>query len=54
MSLDNAICTPHIGYVEKDSYELYFNSAFDLVLAYAAGRPESVVNPEAWAKQQGR
>lgn len=47
ISLENAICTPHIGYVEKDSYEMFFNSAFDLVLAYAAGHPTNVVNPEA-------
>ncbi|MEO5952636.1 MAG: D-2-hydroxyacid dehydrogenase family protein [Chloroflexia bacterium] len=51
IALDNAICTPHIGYVEKDSYELFFTSAFDLVLAYAAGHPTNVVNPEALAIQ---
>lgn len=44
--LDNVICTPHIGYVEKDSYELYFGSAFDHLLAYIAGNPEDVANPE--------
>lgn len=37
LSLDNALCTPHLGYVEKDSYELYFGQAFDQVLAFAAG-----------------
>lgn len=37
LALDNAICTPHLGYVEKDSYELYFGQAFDSVLAFAAG-----------------
>lgn len=39
LHLENAICTPHLGYVEKDSYELYFDSAFEQLLAYAAGQP---------------
>jgi D-3-phosphoglycerate dehydrogenase / 2-oxoglutarate reductase len=38
LSLDNALCTPHLGYVERDSYELYFGEAFDNVLAFARGR----------------
>ena len=37
LQLDNALCTPHLGYVEKDSYELYLGQAFDQVLAFAAG-----------------
>lgn len=36
LALDNALCTPHLGYVERDSYELYFGQAFDNVLAWAA------------------
>jgi D-3-phosphoglycerate dehydrogenase / 2-oxoglutarate reductase len=36
LSMDNALCTPHLGYVEKDSYELYFGQAFDNVIAFAA------------------
>jgi D-3-phosphoglycerate dehydrogenase len=47
LRLENAICTPHIGYVERDSYELYFSSAFDNVLNYLAGTPTHVANPEA-------
>jgi D-3-phosphoglycerate dehydrogenase len=35
LALDNALCTPHLGYVERDSYELYFGEAFDNVLAFA-------------------
>ena len=37
LALDNALCTPHLGYVERDSYELYFGQAFDNVLAWVAG-----------------
>lgn len=44
LQLDNVICTPHLGYVEQDSYELYFGAAFDNVLAFAAGNPANLVN----------
>lgn len=47
LRLENAVCTPHIGYVEQDSYELYFNAAFDNVLNFIAGEPSNIVNPEA-------
>lgn len=46
LHLDNAICTPHLGYVEKDSYELYFGGAFDNLLAFASGAPVNLLNPE--------
>lgn len=46
LALDNAVCTPHLGYVEKDSYELYFSQAFDQINAFAAGTPVNAVNPE--------
>lgn len=41
------LCTPHLGYVEKNGYELYFGDAFNNVLAYCAGAPAQVANPEA-------
>ena len=47
LRLENAICTPHIGYVEQDSYELYFSAAFDNVVNFIAGHPTCIVNPEA-------
>lgn len=50
LHLDNVVCTPHLGYVERDSYELYFGIAFDQVLAFASGAPINVVNPEALGK----
>jgi D-3-phosphoglycerate dehydrogenase len=46
LALPNVLCTPHIGYVEKDNYERYFGIAFDNVLAFAEGRLTQVVNPE--------
>lgn len=47
---DNAICTPHLGYVEKDGYELYFGDAFDNVLAFAEGSPKNIANPDVLAR----
>jgi len=46
LALDNALCTPHIGYVTRSGYEGMFGSIFDQILAYAAGKPVNVVNPE--------
>ena len=43
LSLPNCLCTPHIGFVEKDNYEAYFGVAFDNINAYAAGSPQNVV-----------
>jgi D-3-phosphoglycerate dehydrogenase len=47
LRLENAICTPHIGYVEQDSYELYFGAAFRNVVDFIDKRPSHIVNPEA-------
>jgi D-3-phosphoglycerate dehydrogenase len=47
LRLENAVCTPHIGYVEQDSYEQYFSAAFDNVVNFIAGEPSNIVNPEA-------
>ncbi|MET0310583.1 MAG: D-2-hydroxyacid dehydrogenase family protein [Burkholderiaceae bacterium] len=47
LRLENCICTPHIGYVELDSYERYFGAAFDNVVNYIRGTPTNIVNPGA-------
>ncbi len=47
LRLENCICTPHIGYVEKDSYEHYFGAAFDNVVNFIKGTPTNIVNPGA-------
>ena len=47
LRLENCICTPHIGYVEQDSYELYFGAAFDNVVNFLRGTPSNIVNPGA-------
>lgn len=47
LRLENCICTPHIGYVEQDSYEMYFGAAFDNIINFINGRPTNIVNPGA-------
>ncbi len=47
LRLENCICTPHIGYVEQESYELYFGAAFDNVVNFIEGQPTNIVNPQA-------
>jgi len=46
LTMDNVICTPHIGYVSRDEYEVQFADIFDQIAAYAAGKPINVVNPD--------
>ena len=45
--MDNVVATPHLGYVELNGYESQFSSTFDQVLAFAAGKPVNVINPDA-------
>lgn len=45
LRLENAVCTPHVGYVEQDNYEQYFNAAFDNLLNFIKGEPTHIVNP---------
>ena len=45
LTMDNVVCTPHLGYVSRDEYEIQFTDIFDQILAYAAGTPTNVVNP---------
>lgn len=46
LSMENVICTPHIGYVTREEYDLQFAEIFDQITAYASGAPINVVNPE--------
>jgi D-3-phosphoglycerate dehydrogenase len=46
LQMDNVVCTPHIGYVTRDEYEIQFSEIFDQIIAYASGTPINVVNPE--------
>jgi D-3-phosphoglycerate dehydrogenase len=46
LNMPNVVCTPHIGYVSRDEYDIQFTDIFDQINAYAAGAPINVVNPE--------
>ena len=46
LNMPNVVCTPHLGYVSRDEYEIQFTDIFDQINAYAAGAPINVVNPE--------
>jgi D-3-phosphoglycerate dehydrogenase len=50
LATDNVVCTPHLGYVTREEYETQFADIFDQVVAYAAGKPIHVVNPEVLKK----
>jgi D-3-phosphoglycerate dehydrogenase len=52
--MDNVVCTPHIGYVTRDEYEVQFSDIFDQITAYAAGSPINVVNPAVFDVLSGR
>lgn len=47
LTMENVVCTPHIGYVSREEYEIQFADIFGQINAYAAGTPINVVNPEA-------
>lgn len=46
LTMSNVVCTPHVGYVTRDEYEVQFADIFDQIVAYAAGAPINVVNPD--------
>jgi D-3-phosphoglycerate dehydrogenase / 2-oxoglutarate reductase len=49
LQMENVICTPHIGYVTREEYEIQFSEIFDQITAYCAGQPINVVNPAVMA-----
>jgi D-3-phosphoglycerate dehydrogenase len=49
LRLENVVCTPHIGYVMREEYDLQFSDVVDQINTYAAGAPINVVNPEVMA-----
>ena len=46
LNMPNVICTPHLGYVTREEYEIQFTDIFDQIVAYATGSPINVVNPD--------
>jgi D-3-phosphoglycerate dehydrogenase / 2-oxoglutarate reductase len=53
LKMDNVVCTPHIGYVTREEFEIQFSDVFDQILAYAQGGPINVVNPAVLTRLKG-
>jgi D-3-phosphoglycerate dehydrogenase / 2-oxoglutarate reductase len=47
LKMDNVTCTPHLGYVTRETYEEYYAAVVDDILAFAAGKPQNALNPAA-------
>lgn len=47
LRMDNVTCTPHLGYVTREGYEEYYAVVVDDIVAFAAGKPQNVLNPAA-------
>lgn len=54
LKMGNVVCTPHIGYVTREEYEIQFSDVFDQIIAYGAGNPINVVNPKVLDVLRGR
>ena len=52
LKMPNVLCTPHLGYVEERVYEGIYGAAIDQIVAFAAGKPENVANPEALGRNK--
>ena len=46
LNMEQVVCTPHLGYVSREEYEVQFTDIFDQITAYAAGTPTNVINPD--------
>ena len=51
LNMNNVTCTPHLGYVTREGYEEYYAVVVDDILAFAAGKPQNVLNPQAIARK---
>lgn len=54
LNMKNVVCTPHIGYVTRDEYQIQFSDIFDQIVAYTAGKPINVVNPQVLESKNKR
>jgi D-3-phosphoglycerate dehydrogenase len=53
LKMDNVICTPHVGYVTVDEWEVQFSDIFDQIASFAIGTPTNVVNPLVLTHRRG-
>jgi D-3-phosphoglycerate dehydrogenase len=54
LQMQNVVATPHIGYVSREAYDRQFTEIFEQVMAYAAGRPINVINPDVLERARRR
>lgn len=54
LRMDNVIATPHLGYVEQNSYELYLRAAFENIVNFANGQPSGILNPAVLEKRESQ
>lgn len=54
LNMPNVVCTPHLGYVSREEYEIQFTDIFDQITAFAEGHPINVVNPDVLASKARR
>jgi D-3-phosphoglycerate dehydrogenase len=54
LNMSNVVCTPHIGYVSREEFEIQFADIFHQIIAYESGRPINVVNPDALSTPRRR
>ena len=52
LAMDNVVCTPHLGYVTLDEWQLQFSDIFDQIHAYERGQPINVVNPDVLSRRR--
>ena len=46
LKMPNVICTPHIGFVTRDEFEIQFSDIYDQINAYQQGKPINMINPQ--------
>lgn len=54
LRIPTVLATPHLGYVEKDSYEIYFQAAFENIVKFAQGEPVNILDPKALSAARAR
>ncbi len=52
LNMPNVVCTPHIGYVTEDEYEVQFSDIFDQIIAFDAGEPINVINEDVVLRER--
>lgn len=52
--LENVVLTPHLGYVTKETYEIFYRDAVEDIASYLGGHPVRLLNPDVWEKASGQ